>query len=146
MGTAPAYGYGYGAAAFNYPGVGDPMLPGREYTAAPFDPQMYGRDTHAELDGFQLGSFTDTIRSIVGGIANAATNVENIARGISTGAQATQYVTNRAVQGGGALFQPSPADLAAKQIDVTSLLGGQNLVPLVVIGGGLLLVMLMRNR
>jgi hypothetical protein len=140
-GTAPQYGYGYGAAPFV-----DPWLPGRAYMAAPYDPQMFGRDSHAELEGYHLGSFTDTINSIIGGISSAATNVENIARGISTGAAATQYVAGRATQGGGALFQPSPADLAAKQVDVATLLGGNTLNGALIVGGLLLVFALSRKH
>jgi hypothetical protein len=105
---------------------------------------MYGRDNPAELEGYQLAGFTDTINSIVSGIQSAATNVENVARGIAVGARATQTVAGRIQSGGGTIFQPSPADIAAKNIDVATLLGGSTSVYLA--AGGVLLLLLLANR
>jgi hypothetical protein len=144
--SVPARGKAYAVAKIT-PTKKDMSLPGAAaWRDAPYPSQFYGYDNHAQLDGYHFGSFTDTINSIIGTVTNAATKVENIARGIAVGSQAAQTVTQNAAQQGGTLFQPSPADLAARQIDVTSLLGGANLVPLAVIGGGLLLVLLMRRK
>jgi hypothetical protein len=138
-GTAPEFGYGYGAA-----GMVDPMLPGSFHLSS-YDPHLYGADSHAELEGYNFGSFTDTIQSIIGGVANAATNVENIARGIANASQATQYVAGRAAASGGSIFQPTAADIAAQKLDVAQLLGG-NYTTAFLIGGGVLLLFLMRKK
>jgi hypothetical protein len=138
-GTPPSWGYGYGAA-----GMVDPMLPG-SFPLASYDPQLYGADSPAELEGYNLGSFTDTIQSIIGGVANAATNVENIARGISNASTATGMITQRAASQGGSLFQPSAADIAAKQVDIATLLGG-NMTPIFLAGGALLLFLLLQRK
>jgi hypothetical protein len=122
----------------------DPRLPA-SFPLSSYDPELYGADSHAQLEGYHLGSFWDTIQNIVGGVTNAATKVENIARGVSTASQATQYVTQRAAAGGGTVFQPSPADVAAKNLDVASLLGG-NYTTAFLIGGGLLIFLLARRR
>jgi hypothetical protein len=105
---------------------------------------MYGRDNLAQLHGYELGSFTDTINSIIGGIAKTATNVENIARGVAVGAQATKTVAGRIQSSGGTIFQPTAADVAARNYDVATLLGGNTM--LYVVGGGLLLLLLARRR
>jgi hypothetical protein len=140
-GYPPPFGYGYGASQFAY----DVALPGTSYPQTPYPAQMYGRDSNAELHGFQLGSFTDTINSIVGGIQSAATNVENIARGVAVGAQATKTVAGRIQSGGSTIFQPSAADIAARNYDVTTLLTG-NTTTYLLAGGALLLLLLARRR
>jgi hypothetical protein len=106
---------------------------------------MYGRDSLAELEGFTMGSFTDTIQSIIGAVESGAQQVTNIARGIANISQATSIVAGQAAKSGGSVFTPTPADIAAQKADVAGLLG-INVNEYLLIGGGLILLLVLTHR